>query len=174
MPHKRFQIFLVILTILWMGSCQEYVPDVIVKSIPEEDRFFSNTGDYLFYSCSDGSMDTLMVKRVDFYTHSFSEEDWLGILWNYKIDHYKVSLEIADTSWLRILHYACYDPADCNSCVNIETDAFEEEKPTTKAYFSCEEYGGLVFATGAQAVSKLYLNDRFYHNVYSWNLEVVE
>jgi hypothetical protein len=109
------------------------------------------------------------VNDVDFYTHYYSENDLFGNPWNYRIDHGRISLEIADNSWLRILHYACYQPEDCNECVNMETDGFLEEVPTTHAYTGCASYGGLVFATGVIATDEVALNGTIYHKVYSWN-----
>jgi hypothetical protein len=169
MGNKIIGEGLIMISILWNISCEEYEPDVVVKSIPEQDRFIFDAGNHLFYSCSDGSTDTVRVSDVNFYTHSFSEEDWFGILRKYRIDHGKITREIADTSWLKILHYACYNPGDCNTCVNIETDAFENEWPTTHVYFGCEEFGGLVFATGVASENEIYLSNRRFTNVYSWS-----
>jgi hypothetical protein len=169
MQVRLYMTCLAVITVLGCVTCKEYEPDVVVRNIPDEDRFVFNTGDHLTYSCSDGSSDTLRVQDVNFYTHSFSEEDWLGIMRNYRIDHARIALEITDTTWLRILHRACYRPGDCSSCVSIETVAFEDEKPSTTVYFGCEEYGGLVIASGVPAVSEMELNGSIYTNVYSWS-----
>lgn len=155
--------------VVLLTSCTELEPKLVVKSIPAEDRFIFSTGDQLLYSCSDGTVDTVMVNDEEFFTHSYSEEDYFGRLWNYRVDHARISLEIADASWLTILHYACYNPEDCKPCVNMETDSFLDEIPTTHAYFGCEPFGGLVFATGVTAMGQLTLNGKSFQKVYSWN-----
>lgn len=152
-----------------INSCKEQEPKTVIKSIPAEDRFIFNAGEQLLYHCNDGTMDTVRVNDVDFYTHSYTENDLFGNPWNYRIDHGRISLVIADTSWLRILHYACHQPEDCNECVNMETDSFLEEVPTTHVYFGCESYGGLVFATGVLAMDEVLINGKLYQKVYSWN-----
>lgn len=169
MPYRIFQLCLVVFTVLWISSCKEYEPELIMNRIPEEDRFIYDTGDLLIYSCSDGSLDTVWVRQAEFYTQSSSEKDWFGNTWKQQTDHSKVTLEIADTTWLRLLYYACYEPGDCNACVNIETEIFSEEIPRTMAYFGCGEYGGLIIASYVAAVSELNLNGRIYKNVYSWS-----
>ncbi len=153
---------------MFLGSCKEYEPEVVVKSIPEVDRFIFEIGDTLICNCNDASVDTLWVRESDFYTESWTEEDFFGIERSYRIDHCKITLEITDTCWLRILHYACYEPEDCSSCVNIETSGFLEEKPTTMVYFGCEPVGGLVFAESS-VISSMYIDSRVFYNVYFCN-----
>jgi len=151
------------------SSCKEQEPELVAKVIPETDRFIFDIGDQILYRSNHGSFDTVLVRDVEFYTHSYSEEDFIGRTWNFRVDHGRICLEIADTSWLRILHYACYFPEDCNQCVNMETDSFLEDIPTTHAYFGCEPFGGLVFATGISAMDELTLNNQVFRKVYATN-----
>jgi hypothetical protein len=167
MPGNFFALGLVTIFVLWIVSCSEFEPDVVIKRIPEEERFIYEKGDPVIYACSDGSVDTLRVKGVNFYTHSFSEEDFFGILRHYRIDYGKITLEFSDSTWLRILYYACFDTLDCNPCVNIEADGFVDDLPSTSVYFGCGEYGGLVFAGGLPLENEIMLNGQSYSNVYS-------
>jgi hypothetical protein len=153
---------------LLLGSCKKTEPEVIVLSIPEENRFIFESGDTVTYISSDASSDTIWVRGSDFYTEALTEKDFFGIERSYRVDHLKINLEVTDTTWLDILHYACYNPEDCNTCVNIETSVFLEEDPTTMVYFGCEPVGGLVIAESS-VVSSMYLNDRIYYNVYFCN-----
>ena len=169
MPDKLLSLVLVMISVLCFISCKEYEPEVVIKRIPEEDRFIYETGDQIIYSCSDGSVDTLWVKGVDFYTNSFSQEDFFGILRHYKIDYGKITLEFSDSTWLRILHHACVDSSDCGACVNIETDGFVEDVTSTRVFFGCGEYGGLVIAGGLPLEIDIMLNGHSYSNVYAWS-----
>jgi len=162
-------IYLVLSTLLLLASCKETDPEVIiVLSIPEEDRFIFEEGDTVVYNSSDASIDTIWVRGSDFYTEPLKEKDFFGIERSYMIDHLKITLEITDTTWLNILHYACYNPGDCNSCVNIETSIYLEDSPATMIYFGCEPTGGLVIAEST-VVSSMYLNGRVFYNVYFCN-----
>jgi hypothetical protein len=172
---KAFCLICSLVCISLFNSCNkheplpELEPKLVVKSIPEADRFIFSKGDQLIYSCTDATMDTVLVNDVEFYTNSYSEEGMFGRQWDFRIDHHRISLELKDTSWLRILHYACYNPEDCNSCVNMETSTFLEEIPTTHAYFGCEPYGGLVFTSSVTAVDEVTFTGRNFQKVYSWN-----
>ena len=161
-------IYLVLGTSLFLASCKEIEPEVIVLSIPEEDRSIFEIGDTVIYISSDTSVDTIWVRGSDFYTEPYKEKDFFGIERSYRVDHLKITLEITDTTWLNILHFACYNPEDCNSCVNIETAVFLEENPTTMVYFGCDSVGGLVFAESS-VVSSMYLNGSIFYNVYFCN-----
>jgi len=161
-------IYILLGASLILASCKKTEPEVIVLSIPGEDRFIFESGDTVIYNSSDASSDTIWVRESNFYTEPITEKDLFGIERSYRVDHLKITLEITDTTWLNILHYACYNPEDCNSCVNIETSVYLGETPATTVYFGCEPFGGLVIAESS-VVSSMYLNNRVYYNVYFCN-----
>ena len=144
------RICLLILAMLSLGSCE---PEVEVRRIPEEDRLIFKVGEPLFYHCSDESVDTVLVRFSDFHTETLTySSDFFGAESTVKEDRAKITLEITDTTWLWIIHYACPLPEDCNSCVNIQTGVYQEEKPTTFFYFGCSPSGGIIFAESSAEI----------------------
>ena len=164
-PFKR--IYILLLAMLSLGSCEEREPEVKVRSIPVEDRFTFEEGDLLIYHCSDESADTVWVILSDFHTETITQTGFLGGEVIVKEDRVKITLEITDTTWLKIIHYACPLPEDCNECVNIQTGVYRYDKPTTDVYFGCTPYGGIIFAE-SPAETEMNLNGRSYTNVYSY------
>jgi len=161
-------IYIVLGGLFSLASCKEKESEVIVLSILEEDRFIFDSGDTVIYNSSDTSADTVWVIGSSFYTAPFLQKDIFGIERSYMVDHLKITLEITDTTWLNILHYACDNPEDCNSCVNIETSVYLDENPTTTVYLGCQPFGGLVLAESS-VINSMYLNDRIFYNVYFCN-----
>ena len=161
------KIYVLILAMLTLGSCEKREPEVVVKHIPEEDRLIFEEGEPLIYHCSDESADTVWVILSNFHTETRTETGFLGGAWTIKEDRAKITLEITDTTWLWIIHYACPSPEDCNACVNIQTGPYQDDKPTTDIYFGCGPSGGIIFAQGS-AKAEMNLNGRSYTNVYSY------
>jgi hypothetical protein len=160
-------IYILLLAMLSLGSCEQKEPEVVVRSIPEEDRFIFEEGEPLIYHCSDESADTVWVLFSDFYTETINESGFLGGEVIVKEDRAKITLKLTDSTWLKIIHYACPLPEDCNSCVNIQTGPYQDEKPTTDVYFGCSPYGGIIFAESS-AEAELNLNGLSFTNVYSY------
>ena len=150
---------------LSLGSCKRKEPDVVMR-IPEEDRFIFKEGEPIIYHCSDESADTVWVRFSDFYTETRTETGFLGGEWIVKEDRARITLEITDTTWLTIIHYACPLPEDCNECVNIQTGPYQDDIPPTVLYFGCGTYGGIIFAESS-AEAEMDLNGLSYTNVYS-------
>ena len=152
---------------LALGSCEERVPEVNIRSIPEEDRFIFKEGEPLIYHCSDESADTVWVRLSDFYTETITYTGFLGGKWTSREDRARITLEITDTTWLRIIQYACPLQEDCDKCVNIQTGVYQDDKPSTFLCFGCGTYGGNIFAE-SPAETEVDLNGVTYTNVYSY------
>lgn len=162
-----YKIYLLILAMLPLGSCEQREPEVEVRRIPEEDRLVFEKGEPIIYHCSDESADTVWVRLPDFYTETITHTGFLGGKSTVKEDRARITLEITDTTWLRIIQYACPLPEDCNACVNFQTGVYQDDKPTTMVYFGCSPSGGIIFAE-SPAETEMNLNGRSYHNVYSY------
>jgi len=162
--------YLLIPAMLFLGSCE---PEVEVRRIPEEARFIFKEGEPLIYHCSDESVDTVWVRFYDFYTETITYTGFLGGEWAANEDRAKITLEICDTSWLWIIHYACLLPEYCNSCVNIQTGVYKEEEPSTDVSFGCIPSEEIIFAQSS-AETEMNLNGHMFTKVYSYNHEVSE
>ena len=57
--------------ILIIACAKEEKLEEVVYEIPVEDRFVFSEGDTLLYSCSNGSTDTVFVRKVDFITENW-------------------------------------------------------------------------------------------------------
>lgn len=149
--------------ILIIACAKEEKLEEVVYEIPVEDRFVFSEGDTLLYSCSNGSTDTVFVRKVDFITETGTYTIWGTAMHNFITETQSLFIETSHDNWK-------FEYID-SRCFRINTlpkydDLNIENFPWCDLLNGCEHTGSRVIAENLIDYDEKIFNDIRYKKVY--------
>lgn len=152
-----FSIFLSI------ACSKEKTLDEVVYAIPMEDRCAYEIGDTLFYSCSDGTMDTAFVKELDFNTETGTYSYWGVDVHTYVTETQTLVIELSNDNWnFGVIDSRCFRINSKPKYDDINVDNF----PWCEILNGCEYAGARVLAENLASIDEKTINTKTYKKLY--------
>ena len=149
--------------ILITGCTKENKLEEVVYEIPAEDRYVFTEGDTLLYSCSNGSTDTVLVRKVDFITETGTYSFWGTAMHNYITESQSVFIETSHDNWkYEVIDSRCFRINSLPKYDDINVEYF----PFCEILNGCEYAGSRVIAEKLADYDEKFFNDKSYKKVY--------
>lgn len=160
---KTQYMLLLSFLILVVACSKEKNLEEVLYEIPEEDRFVFSVDDTLLYPCSNGSIDTVFVKDIDFKTETGTYTIWGSAMHNYITETQSLFLETAHDNWkYEDLDSRCFRINTLPKYDNINVAKF----PWCDLLNGCEYTGSRVIAENLADYDEKIFNDISYKKVY--------
>ena len=95
-------ICILLFSFLLVTACSE--EKLVINEIPIEDRCIFSAGDTLLYKCSNGSTDTVFVRKVFYRTESGTHTTLGNHDYDYVTDEQEIIIEASNDTWISILN----------------------------------------------------------------------
>lgn len=157
-------IFILLFSFVLIITCiNEERLEEIVYIIPVEDRCVFTPGDTLLYNCSNGSIDTVLVKEVDFQTERGTYTFLGTAMHNYITETQSMVVETFNDNWN-------YEKIN-SRCFRINTspkydDYNVKNFPYCKLFIGCEYQGSKFIVGSLTDYDEKIFSDKSYKKVY--------